>query len=397
MFLVSSAEVRAKSDVIVSQWVTDAELSSGYAVTTQANDFRLTTSLNRAAFVELVAPDYYPAVPPDKSLISTIYHYALLPASENKLPGGVSISFAYPADETRFREIFIYNEELANWRHVPGSIDPASRTLTITTQWASGFVAVFADHLDQSEYLKEKLEAPSILVMDSKTGEVLLERGSEIQRPIASLTKLMTAIEFLEHNPGWNVRVTILASDDTIPAKIYVKPGDVFTTHDLFYATLLKSANNAARALARSTGLSNEEFVARMNEKAKTLSMRGTSFSEPTGLSGANVSTAQDLYALARRAFSDIVFLQATTPKALTIASVNSGKRHILENTNKAIDVPYVVIGSKTGYTVEAGRNVIMKARNKAGREVIAITLGGESPGSQWDDIRMLLNAALGS
>ncbi|MDZ4221594.1 MAG: hypothetical protein U1C18_01840, partial [Patescibacteria group bacterium] len=62
-----------------------------------------------------------------------------------------------------------------------------------------------------------------------------------------------------------------------------------------------------------------------------------------------------------------------------------------------AIDVPYVVIGSKTGFTYEAGRCLVMKARNKEGREVIAVTLGGGTPGAQWDDMRLLLDAALGA
>jgi D-alanyl-D-alanine carboxypeptidase len=158
----------------------------------------------------------------------------------------------------------------------------------------------------------------------------------------------------------------------------------------------LRSANNAAKALARSTGLSQENFVANMNQKAARLHMQDTQFAEPTGLSEDNVSTAQDMYKLARHVFADLTFLQATTPKTFTIASVNNGKRHNLRNTNKAIDVPFVVIGSKTGYTHEAGRCLVMKARNDDGREVIAITLGGEVPGEQWDDMRELLNASLG-
>ncbi|MEK7189305.1 MAG: serine hydrolase [Patescibacteria group bacterium] len=386
----------AQSDVILSRLVSKTEFAAGYSVTAPNQDLTLAPNLSHGAFFELVAPEYYPAAPLDKTLVSRVYHYSLLPASENKLAADISLTFSYPADETRYKEIYIYNEELGHWQHLAGSIDARNQTLTAATNWASGFVAVFADHLDQSEYLKEKLDAPSVFVVDAKTGEVLIERGSDVRRPIASLTKLMTATEFLEHNPGWDARVAMQASDDTIPAKIYAKPGDVFTARDLFYATLLKSANNAAKALARSTGLSQEAFVASMNQKANELGMADTAFAEPTGLSPDNVSTAQDLYKLARSAFSDMTFLQATTPRTLTIANVNSGKRHVLENTNKAIDVPYVVIGSKTGYTVEAGRCVIMKARNDAGREVIAITLGGESPGSQWDDMRMLLSATLG-
>lgn len=338
----------------------------------------------------------YPPLPLDKDAASSVYWYELLPATGNKLPVPVVITMVYPEQETRWKEIFIYNQELGRWQRLPGSINPGERRLIAPTTWASGFIAVFADHLDQSEYLKEKLEAPSILVVDASSGEILIERGSGITRPIASLTKLMTAAEFLAHNPGFDERIAMIASDDTIPAKIYAKTGDVFTTRDLFYATLLKSANNAAKALARSTGLSQDAFVAAMNQKADELGMADTTFVEPTGLSAGNISTAQDLYKLSRSAFSDMLFLKATTPKSLTIASINNGKRHILENTNKAIDVPYVVIGSKTGYTVEAGRCVIMKARNNEGREVIAITLGGESPGSQWDDMRMLLDAALG-
>jgi len=390
---------RAQSEIILSQYIPKQALSSGLTIQTPSGDARAVIAPNtitHGAFVELIAPEYYPAIPLDKSLISQVYHYALLPASENKLNTDITLAFNYPATETRFKEIHIYNQELGAWQHLAGAIDPEARAITATTNWASGFIAVFADHLDRSEYLKEKLEAPSILVVDAQTGEVLLERASADQRPIASLTKLMTATEFLEHTPGWDTRITMVAADDTIPAKIYVKAGDVFTARDLFYATLLKSANNAAKALARSTGLSSESFVAGMNQKASDLGMARTSYAEPTGLSAANVSTAQDMYKLARHVFSDIEFLKATTPKTFTIASASSGKRHILENSNKAIDVPYVVIGSKTGFTYEAGRCVIMKARNENGREVIAITLGGETPGSQWDDIRLLLDAALG-
>jgi len=387
---------RAQSNVIVSQWISSEKLENGYTATTQAQDVSLTASLHRAAFVELVAPDYYPVVPMDKSLITTVYHYALLPTTENKLSGTIAIGFTYPLDEARFKEIFIYNEELGRWTHLAGSIDEAQQKITARTNWASGFIAVFADHIERSDLLKEKLNAPSILVVDAKTGEILLERNSAVVRPIASLTKLMTAAEFLEHSPGWSKRITMIGTDDTIPAKIYVTPGDVFTTHDLFYATLLPSANNAARALARATGLSRESFVSAMNERAKILGMDSTAYVEPTGLAAENVSTAQDLYKLSRSVFADMEFLKATTPKTFTIESLKNGKQHVLTNTNKAMNVPYVVLGSKTGYTIEAGRNVIMKARNSAGREVIAITLGGTSPGAQWDDMRILLDAALG-
>ena len=186
------------------------------------------------------------------------------------------------------------------------------------------------------------------------------------------------------------------AEDDAIPAKIYVRQGDTLTTRDLFYATLARSANNAAKALARATGLSEQAFVAAMNRKAAELGMRNTHFTEVTGLSEENISTARDYLILSKKLFADMLFLQATTPKYVTIATVNNGKRYRLQNTNQLLDVPYVVVGSKTGYTAEAGRCIIMKAKNKAGREIIAITLGADVVGAQWEDMRLLLDAALG-
>jgi serine-type D-Ala-D-Ala endopeptidase (penicillin-binding protein 7) len=398
-FLVIPVFTTAQSNVILSQRIEKLVLANGYTITTPDRDVSITiqpNTLNRSLFVEFISPEFYPKTPLDKTLISNVYHYALLPASENKLPVPISISFQYPINEERYKEIYIYNQEKQNWQNLPGTINHENHTISADTQWASGFIAVFADHLARSEYLKNNIDADSLLIIDSKTGEILVERNSAIQRPVASLTKLMTASTFLENNPGWDTSITMQARDDAIPAKIYVRAGDRFKTKDIFYATLLRSANNAAKALARSTGLGEQEFIKRMNQKAGRLHMENTEFAEPTGLAKENVSTAQDIYKLSRHVFSDLLFLQATTPKTFTIATA-TGKKHSLRNTNKAIDVPFVVIGSKTGYTREAGRCLVMKARNDAGREVIAITLGGTTPGAQWDDMRELLDAALGS
>ena len=400
VLILLPATARGQSEVLLSERISKTELASGYSISSSNGDINIEikpNALNRSAFIELLKPEFYPITPLDKSTISNIYHYSILPATDNKLSGTISITLKYPDTETRYREIYIYNQTLKQWDNVPGSINLEQNTLAIETNLASGFIAAFADHLERNEYLKDDITAPSILVVDNETGEILVERNSNVKRSVASLTKLMTASTFLENNPGWDSKVVMQASDDTIPAKIYVKPGDTFKARDIFYATLLRSANNAAKALARSTGLSRENFVANMNQKAARLHMENTEFVEPTGLADENISTAEDMYKLARHVFADLTFLQATTPKSFTIASVNNGKRHIMRNTNKAIDVPFVVIGSKTGYTHEAGRCLIMKARNKDGREVIAVTLGGEVPGEQWDDMRELLGAALGS
>ena len=166
--------------------------------------------------------------------------------------------------------------------------------------------------------------------------------------------------------------------------------GITFRSH-----SLLKSANNAAKALARSTGISNEEFVEKMNQKAKDLGMKNSRFVEVTGLSNENVSTAHDLMILSKDMFSKMIMLEATTPKKITI-STTKGKKIILENSNKLIDLPYAMLGSKTGFTYEAGRCLTMKLKNKKGEEALAITLGADNPGAQWEDMRILLDAVLG-
>jgi len=386
-----------QSEIILSKRVTKSDLQTGYTITTQEKDAYITikpNTLNHSAFVELIKPEFYPATLLDKDLVSNVYHYAILPATDNQLSNSIALNMLYSSEEARYKEIYIFDQNLSSWQNLEGSINTKTRTLTAQTSQASGFIAVFADHLDKSEYLKEKINSESMLILDAKTGEILLERGSEIQRPIASLTKLMTAAVFLDHNPGWNAKISMKAQDDTIPSKIYVKTGDVFTTHDLFYATLIKSANNAAKALARSTGLTHQEFVDKMNQKAKDLGMENTHYVEVTGLSSENVSTAHDLMILSKNLFADMTFLQATTPKYFTIATA-TGKRISMQNSNKLINLPYTILGSKTGFTYEAGRCLTMKAKNKSGKEVVAITLGADQIGAQWDDMRILLDATL--
>ncbi len=354
--------------------------------------------INRAVETELIGPAASPAIPPDKILVSSIFRYAALPATDNRLDNPLTFKFAYPAEENRFKEIFVYDESQAKWLHLPGAIESASATLTAQTTLASGFAAVLADRLERSEYLKADINAPSLLVVDAQSGEILIERESERQRSIASLTKMMTAAVFLDNKVGWQKMVTMQKSDDTIPAKIYVKTGDKISTRDLFFATLVHSANNAAKALARSTGLSEAEFARQMNAKAKALGMNSTHFVEPSGLSESNVSTAADYLKLTQTLLRDKIFLEATTLKTYRL-SLLRGKKTVkltVQNSNKILNSPYIITGSKTGYTTEAGRCLMIRAKNKAGREVIAIIMGGTVPGRQWSDMNALLAAALG-
>ena len=393
-----SIPTQAQSKILISQRLSKQELQSGFVIATPEQDVDIIinpNTTNRSVFIDLIKPDFYPIIPLDKDLSSSVYHYSILPATNNNLSYEITIQMKYPLSESRYKEIYIYNQELGIWQNLIGQINIETNTLIAKTSWASAFIAVFTDHLDKSEYLKKAINSESIFIIDAKTNEVLVDKSSNIQRPIASLTKLMTAAVFLDYNPGWDKQIIMTTEDDTVPSKIYVNPGEIFTTQDLFYATLLKSANNAAKALARSTGLTDSQFVEKMNEKAKQFGMNNTNFIEVTGLSNENVSTAQDLMILSKKLFSSMIFLKATTPQYITIASLK-GKKIKLENSNKLLDVPYTILGSKTGFTYEAGRCLDIKTKNKQGKEIIVITLGASKPGAQWDDARTLLDATLG-
>ena len=176
-----------------------------------------------------------------------------------------------------------------------------------------------------------------------------------------------------------------------------IKPGSRLTTRDLFFATLVASANNAAKALARSTGLSPAAFVQKMNAKAKELDMNNTTFVEPTGLDERNQTTAEDYLKLSQKLLSDMLFLQATTSKKYTVTDLSRKRKITIANTNQILKSPYIITGSKTGFTYEAGRCLMIRAKNRSGQEVIAIIMGADKQGAQWQDMSLLLDAALGN
>ena len=151
--------------------------------------------------------------------------------------------------------------------------------------------------------------ASSVLVTDVASGATLFAKHDQRSAPIASITKLMTALVFLDHNPGWETAVTVTAEDQRVGGIVYLVPGETVTVRDLFSLMLVASANEAAVALARSTGL--ENFVAAMNQKALGLGMHQSQFTDETGLDAGNVASPHDLASLAQAAFSQPDVAQA--------------------------------------------------------------------------------------
>ena len=228
-------------------------------------------------------------------------------------------------------------------------------------------------------------------VFDVQSEAPLFEKEADKVVPIASITKLMTALVFLENNPGLDKSANVTASDNTlIGAKLRVPNGEAVKVIDLFFTSLTGSANNATQALVHSTGLSGEEFVVKMNAKAKELGMQNTHFVEPTGLSEENVSTANDLFILAKAAFTNQWISQATTKTNHELVTVTNNEYHNVKSQNDILDSYLDVQGSKTGFTYEAGYCLITQVKGEQGQQVIAVVLGSESENSRFLETKAL-------
>lgn len=172
-----------------------------------------------------------------------------------------------------------------------------------------------------------------------------------------------------------------------------VVPGDVTTVDALFNATLIGSKNDAARALMRSTGLSEGDFVRLMNQKAVDLGLKNTRYVEPTGLDERNVSTAREILKISQEVFGGREVYNACVMKNYKFIYVHDGNRWsiTIPNTNKLIDRDLKVTGGKTGYTTEAGYNLVTQATEIDGsHELIALVLGAKMS-QNYEEVYKLL------
>jgi len=222
-----------------------------------------------------------------------------------------------------------------------------------------------------------KLRSAVALVQDAESGETLYEKNSDTVLPIASITKLMTAIVVLERELDLEQRVAVSAEDlrATRSARVRgrLRPGSVLTRDELLLLALMASENRAAAALARTYPGGTEAFVAAMNAEAGRLGLQDTRFADPTGLSPDNVSSAHDLAGLVRAAHSyPLIREYSTRPSAQVRAR---GGTVGFRNTNSLVrSDSWDIELSKTGYISAAGRCLVMQMR-VASRDLVVILL----------------------
>ena len=219
------------------------------------------------------------------------------------------------------------------------------------------------------------LRSSVVLVQDAASGETLIAKNQGAVLPIASITKLMTAMVILDANLNLGQRVAISDEDYDLlkGTRSRLRPGTVLTRDELLLLALMSSENRAAASLGRTYPGGLEVFVAAMNAKALVLGMGATKFVDPTGLSSANVSTAHDLARLVAAAHEYPLIRRYSTRESATVQVL--GRPLGYRNTNGLVRSAQWDIGlSKTGYISEAGRCLVMRVR-MASREVNVVLL----------------------
>ena len=220
-------------------------------------------------------------------------------------------------------------------------------------------------------------QAASLIIIDAKTGETIAQRNADHRRAVASTQKLLTAMVVCQSG-HLNQRVVIQPEDTLVePTKLYVKAGEVYTRAQLLNAILVKSANDAAMALARDNAGSIANFSARMNRMARTLGARNSRFQNPHGLTeSGQFSTARDMARIAFHANRNNSIRRIVNQPQYVFPGAQGPK--ILKNTNKLLPRMSACTGMKTGYTKAAGRCLVTSA-SLGGRQVILVQLGSET------------------
>ena len=239
------------------------------------------------------------------------------------------------------------------------------------------------------------LTASSAMVMDTGSKEILFKKDSDKVRPLASITKLMSAITLLDFPIDWSATTTITSEDGN--SDQHVQLGEVYTMENLWKSGLVGSSNKAIKALVRSAGLNREAFVDLMNKKAQELGLDSLRFVEPTGLSSQNVGSASDIILLLKEALRFDKIYTTLQIKEHYANPLNKEKKRRVWSTNWLItdwiqnDFRNSAVVGKTGYIPESGYNFVTAITNdKNQRQIISVVLGANSNELRFEEVRDL-------
>ena len=247
---------------------------------------------------------------------------------------------------------------------------------------------------DANGSLVPDVRAAAAIIFDPQSGQVLWEENGQVKRSIASITKVMTAVVFLEDNPDLTREITIERSDVYAASTTYLRANERITLDNVLHLTLIASDNAAARALARVSHGGTAAFIERMNEKALELGLESTTFADPSGLNPANISSAYDLSRLISYAATDELISPIIAPIMQTATyTVSTSRRKInINNTNRLLSAGVDVIGGKTGFISKAGYCLATLLRLPQGNQVAVVVLGATSGQGRIWETRHLFN-----
>ena len=337
---------------------------------------------------------------------------------------GMSILLAWSS--TSFAELVVNNSPVAsgtngsaslNWSANDASqlmeedeslvISPQGSTSVTTTLRSGGSATItsssspkntvqirdtFSNSINYSS--QPSVNARAALVMDAQTGEVLYSKNSNMSVPIASITKLMTAVVTADARLNMSEEITLQSIDFAGAggknSSSTLRVGDTMNRAEALLFALMKSENPAAAALARTYPGGRPAFIAAMNAKAKQLGMSSTRFAESTGLDPHNISSARDLGILVSAASQYGLIRQFSTTPAYDF---NLGYRMLKSNNTNALvrNGGWNINLSKTGYINEAGRCVVMHTTVNS-RPAVVVLLGASSSQARTNDATNLLN-----
>ncbi|GEM_PF-687558 len=386
LFLLNSIPVQAQ-DTSLRVVFDEAMIENGYSAEFYDSSFfiRLPPEACRCSLsaltLSLVA--WKAAIPkefatdPSLEFVSNIYTYDMTGVNFGDIKKDIDIRIQ-PKYVTRNASLYFFDKSKNRWERL-ASHREKDGAYTAHARFPFIHVAVLQEKkwIEKGVINAAAMPARAVGVSDGK-GSFLFTKNAYEQLSLASLTKLMTVLVFLDKNPGWQKTVQIGAEDDAEPAKVAFQVGDKVYVKDLFYATLIGSKNNAAKALARSTGLSQEEFIKKMNEKAKILGLSQTMFVDVTGLDAGNRSTIEDFLIVSRTAFGNLNIAKAASMKTYTLHIIGTKRQETVKTTNFLLaDTDFSAMG-KTGYTEESGYNFATRVKNK-NQEILVVVFGATS------------------
>ncbi|MEW6188895.1 MAG: D-alanyl-D-alanine carboxypeptidase family protein [Actinomycetota bacterium] len=245
--------------------------------------------------------------------------------------------------------------------------------------------------------IEPSISAASAILVDAKSGQILWQRNAHQRRPMASTTKIMTAILILEYGRLVDVVTTTQQASDVGESEIYLTAGERRTVEELLYSMMLESANDAAVALAEYMGGTVENFVQLMNRKARIIGSHNTHFANPHGFhSDDHYATAYDLSLIARYGLLDAKFAEIVSTKDYTIPWSGNQYPRRLKNHNKLLWRYPHADGIKTGYTKQAGHCLISSA-TKDNIRLICVVLGALNSEACYNDSQQLLEYGFNS